>query len=75
MDGRPLHIADPENSAFCVLTEAEFERKSVEEIQAIFRHKHILVTDMRSEALKFDSRGLSTLTSLSTVTDIHGKVF
>lgn len=55
------------------MTEAEFESKSVEEIQGIFRQKHILVTDMRSAAFQFDSRGLSSLTRLSTVTHIQGK--
>jgi hypothetical protein len=57
------------------MTEAEFESRSVEEIQATFRHQHILVTDMRSDALQFDSRGLSTLSTLSTVTDIQGVKF
>jgi hypothetical protein len=73
VDGRPLHVADPEKSAFFVMTEAEFESKSVEEIQGIFRQKHILVTDMRSATLQFDARGLSSLTRLSTVTFIQGK--
>jgi hypothetical protein len=72
VNGLPLHVSDPENSAFFVVTEAEFESKSVEEIQEIFRRKHILVTDMRSATLKFGPRGLSTLTTLSTVTDIQG---
>lgn len=72
MDGGPLHIADPEKSAFCVMTESEFEEKSIEEIVEIFRRKHIVVTDMRSAPLKFDTRGLSTLTALSTVIDMQG---
>ena len=73
VDGRPLHVADPEKSAFLVMTEDEFESKSVEEIQGIFRQKHILVMDMCSAPLQFDSRGLSSLTRLSTITHIQGK--
>jgi hypothetical protein len=73
MDGLPLHVSDPEKSAFFVMTEAEFESKSVEEIQAIFQQKHILVTGMHSAPLQFDSRGLSSLTRLSTVTHIQGE--
>jgi hypothetical protein len=75
VDGRPLHIADPEKSAFFVMTEAEFESMTVGEIQGIFRRKHILVTDMHFTPLQFDSRGLSSLTRLSTVTHIQGRVY
>ena len=55
------------------MTEEEFESKSVEEIQGIFRQKHILVTDMRSAPLQFNSRGSSSLMRLSTITHIQGK--
>lgn len=68
----PLHVSDPANSAFIVMTEAEFKERSVEDIQAIYRHKHILVTEMSTSTLKFDGKGLSSLTALSAVTDIQG---
>jgi len=74
VDGLPLHISDPEKSAFSVMTEAEFETRSVAEIQAIIRKKHILVTNMSSPPLNFDSKGLSTLTRLGTVTHIQGEL-
>jgi hypothetical protein len=67
MDSRPLYIADPEKSAFFVMTEAEFESKSVEEIQGIFQQKHILVTNMHSTPLQFNSRGLSSQTNTLTI--------
>ena len=72
VDGKPLHVADPEKSAFKVMTESEFEQKSVEEIQEIFRRKHIVITDMRSPPLKFDAKGLRTLSPLSRITFIQG---
>ena len=71
-DGLPLHLADEEKSAMKVLTETEFEKKTVEEIQELLRRKHILITDIRRPALDFDSIGLSTLGPLSMVTDIQG---
>lgn len=56
------------------MTESEFEEKTVEQIQQIFRQKHIIVTDMRwtPPKLEFDARGLATLTGLTTVADIQG---
>lgn len=73
VDGLPLHVSDPQKSAFFVMTEGEFKSSTIEEIQDIFQHKHILVTGMHSETLQFDSRGLSSLTRLSTVTHIQGE--
>jgi hypothetical protein len=73
VNGLPLHVSDPVNSAFCAMTKVEFERKAVGEIQGIMRRRHILITDMDSPALDFDPRGLSSLTTLSTVTDIQGE--
>jgi hypothetical protein len=72
LNGVPPHVADPENSAFYTMTEAQFEEKTVEEIQGIFRRKHILVTEMRSSPLEFDLDGLWTLASPWSVTDIQG---
>lgn len=72
LNGRPLHLSDPPHSAFFILTEAEFKKKSVKEIQTIFRKKHILVTDMTTERLKIDIEGLSSVSALSAVTDIQG---
>lgn len=72
VDGRPLHIADPEKSAFRVMTETEFEEKPIEEIQEILREKHIIVMDIQSAPLKFDAENLSTLWNLLAVTHIQG---
>ena len=74
VDGLPLHISDPVNSAFCIMTQAEFEEKSVGEVQSIMQRKHVLITDMSFSTLAFDARGLASLTTLSTVTDIQGSL-
>jgi hypothetical protein len=74
VDSLPLHISDPINSAFCIMTQAEFEEKSVQEVQSIMRRKHILITDMSTPTLEFDARGLASLTTLSTITDIQGSL-
>jgi hypothetical protein len=54
------------------MAQAEFEEKSVLEVQSIMRTKHILITNMSTPALAFDTRGLASLTTLSTITDIQG---
>ena len=56
------------------MTQAEFEEKSVQEVQSIMRRKHILITDTSIPALAFDAKGLGSLTTLSTVTDIQGSL-
>lgn len=71
-DGVPPHIANPEKSVFAIMSESEYKEKSVEQIQDIFRQKHIIVTDMRTTPLQFDEEGLMTLTNLSTIADIQG---
>lgn len=43
IDGKPLFKAEPAKSVFKVMTEQEFKAHSVEEIQEIFRTKHIVV--------------------------------
>ena len=71
-DCKPLYLEDPEKSAFTVMTETEFEGKTVQQIQQIFQTKHIIITEMQSPSLKFDSAGLLTVVNLSRVTDIQG---
>jgi hypothetical protein len=56
------------------MTQVDFEAKSVEDIQKIARRKHILITQMHDPGVQFDAKGLSSLTTLSTVTDIQGKL-
>jgi hypothetical protein len=72
VNNAPLHVADPEKSVFAIMTESDFDEKTVEQIQEILLKKHIIVKDMRSTPLQFDARGLKTLTGLSTVTDMQG---
>jgi hypothetical protein len=74
VDGLPLHVSDPVHSAFCIMTQAKFEEKSTQEVQSIMRSKHILITNMSTPALAFDARGLASLTTLSTITDVQGSL-
>jgi hypothetical protein len=71
-DGRPLWMACPEESAFCILSKQELENKSDQEIQAIFRRKHVVIHDQFEPTLAFDEKGLKTLGDLYKSVTIHG---
>jgi hypothetical protein len=71
-DGRPLWIACPEESAFCILSKQELENKSEQEIQEIFRRKHVVIHDQFEPTLAFDENGLKTLGDLYKSVTIQG---
>ena len=70
-DGRPLWMASPEDSIFCILSKSEVDQKSAEELQKILRSKHIVVHDQFEPTLRFDEEGLSTLGDLQKLVTIH----
>jgi hypothetical protein len=65
-------MASIEQSAFCILSKQEFENKSDEEIQQLFRRKHVVVHDQFEPTLSFDENGLRTLGDLYKPVTIHG---
>jgi hypothetical protein len=71
-DHRPSWMASIEQSAFCILSKQEFENKSDEEIQQLFRRKHVVVHDQFEPTLSFDENGLRTLGDLYKPVTIHG---
>lgn len=71
-DGRPLWMACPEESAFCILSKQEFESKGDQEIQRIFCRKHVVIHDQFEPTLAFDEKGLKTLGDLHKSVTIHG---
>jgi hypothetical protein len=71
-DGRPLWMACPDESAFCILSKQELESKSNEEIQGLFWRKHVVIHDQFEPTLTFDENGLKTLGDLHKSVTIHG---
>jgi hypothetical protein len=71
-DHRPSWMASIEQSAFCILSKREFENKSDEEIQQLFRRKHVVVHDQFEPTLSFDENGLRTLGDLYKPVTIQG---
>lgn len=82
-DGRPLHHLpsarakeySPEGSSIFVVDASDFMQMSAKEIQAIFRHRHILVLGVPTDQMAFDLEGLSTLGSLVLPREGQGKLF
>lgn len=71
-DGRPLWKACPSESAFRIMSKQEFQRMKDQEIQALFRRKHVVVYDQFEPTLAFDENGLKTLGDLFKSVTIHG---
>lgn len=72
VEGLPPHVARSAESVFCILSSAEYESKSHQEIQNILREKHIIVTETQFYPMKFDETGLESLKALDATIDIQG---
>jgi hypothetical protein len=71
-DERPLWMARPGESVFCIISKKEFESKSEKEIQELFSCRHIVIYDQFEPAFSFDEQGLRTLGDLHKPVTIHG---
>ena len=80
-DGKPLHHLDSaralkydsQASQFFVTSAEIFEKLQPEEVQNIFRDRHILIPGSASECIEFDHHGLATVGSLHVERDIQGE--
>lgn len=72
VDGVPLHIAQPEQSVFKVMTEAEFDDLSINDVQNILQKQHLVLTNVPGK-LNFDRKGLGTLQNVSNTISIQGE--
>ena len=68
----PLHVGNPEASIFKTISEAAFAELSSKDILEMLAVSCIVVTDRPVQQIKFDAKGLSTLSTLSTVVPIQG---
>jgi hypothetical protein len=74
--GQPMHIADPDRSGFAIVTFAEFQAMTPQELHALFRPgKNVVVTGCPCPNLQFDEEGLRTLAPLDSQVSIIGRSF
>jgi len=73
VNGRPVHIADPDLSGFAIISNDKFQAMSATYIQQLLRRKNVVVTGCQHPELKFDEAGLRTLAPLDSQISILGK--
>jgi hypothetical protein len=73
-NGLPLHLSNPERSAFTTMSELEFLRMSTGDIQELLRRKHILISDCFFQPLDFDEAGMRTLCPPWQTIEVQGVV-
>jgi len=72
IDGKPPHVVEGATSVFHILTQEEYDKKSVRVIQEILRTQHIVIVGAQQSRVKFDANGLRTLTRLNEPVSIQG---
>jgi len=72
IDGKPPHVIEGAMSVFHILTQEEYDKKSVRVIQEILRTQHIVIVGAQQLRVKFDANGLRTLTRLNEPVSIQG---
>ena len=72
IDNKPTWIADPDQSAICILSKHELGNMEEEDIQELFRMQHIVVHDQFQHELVFDKKGLKSLADLKKIVMVHG---
>jgi hypothetical protein len=65
-------MTSPERSSVRVMSEVDFELRSTSEIQAIFKEKHIVVTDHGFRPSKFDLQALRKIGRQSQPLSVNG---
>jgi hypothetical protein len=70
----PLHVGKPNASMFRIISQSDFDELSAKDILDILAACCIVVTDIPVRRMNFDAKGLSTLSTLSTVVPIQGIV-
>src|ERR1700678_1460162 len=63
IDGKPPHVVEGAKSVFHILTQEEYDKKSVRVTHEILRTQHIVIVGR--QRVKFDANGLRALTRLN----------
>ena len=74
VNGKPLHIADPESSLFNMISSEDFEGLSATQIQDRLRCKNIVVTGLKHANVRFDKAGLREFCPIDHAISIQGTI-
>ena len=72
VEGKPLHIADPEKSGFAILSKDEFDSMEPHKLHALLSSKNLVVTGWPHGDMDF-KEGLESLTELDAQISIQGE--
>jgi hypothetical protein len=72
IDGKPPHVVEGAKSVFHILTQEEYDKKSVRVTHEILRTQHIVIVGRQQSRVKFDANGLRTLTRLNEPVSVQG---
>jgi hypothetical protein len=72
VDGKPPHLAKPDESIFQVITYDKFREMEGDEMQAIWKKKQMVITGLEKPSYGFDREGMMTLTYPSRIFTIQG---
>ena len=72
IDGKPPHVVEGAKSVFHILTQEEYDKKSVRVTHEILRTQHIVIVGWQQSRVKFDANGLRTLTRLNEPVSVQG---
>lgn len=73
VDGSPAWFVDRASSSIYTTYAEEMDLLTDEEVQDIFRTKHIFVANQFVPEMEFNEHGLSTLADLDKPVTIHGQ--
>ncbi len=72
VNGLPPHTSGSDQSSIHIFSNAEFDFLTTQQVQDIFQMKHIVVTDVPTEDVQFDAKGLQLLTNLGATIKFQG---
>jgi hypothetical protein len=71
----PLHVKKDPRSVFEGITEADFDKLSIRDVQEKMRKHHIVITGVSHQRLKFDEKGFSTIEKpMNALISIQGHI-
>lgn len=76
-DGLPPHIGNPAESCLAILSHAEYEQMTAQEVQTLFRDKHLVITGVpqANPPIRFNAAGLRNLTNLDAKINMQGRLY
>lgn len=67
-----MWMEDHKHSSIHILSKETMDGLSDDDVQSIFRTKHVVVKNQFQPRLRFDEKGLKSLADLKKIVTVHG---